>query len=60
VYGVESICAVLSEHGIQIAPRTYRKARLRPPSLRDVDDAILEHALRELDGKPEQMYDAAR
>ena len=26
-----SICAVLSEHGVTIAPRTYRKARYRPP-----------------------------
>ena len=30
VYGVESICRALSEHGVQIAPRTYRKARRRP------------------------------
>lgn len=56
VYGVESICDVLTEHGIQIAPRTYRKARRRPPSARDVTDAYLENALRDLQGKPEQMY----
>jgi putative transposase len=47
---------VLTEHGIQIAPRTYRKARRRPPSARDVTDAYLENALRELRGTPEQMY----
>ncbi|MEU4455596.1 DDE-type integrase/transposase/recombinase, partial [Nocardioides sp. NPDC023903] len=56
VRGVESICRVLTEHGIQIAPRTYRKARFRPPSARDVADANLEHALRGLVGSPEQMY----
>lgn len=56
VYGVESICAVLAEHGIQIAPRTYRKARRRPPSARDISDAHLEHALRALSGTPEEMY----
>lgn len=44
VYGVESICRALSTHGVQIAPRTYRKARSRPPSARDVADAHLENA----------------
>ncbi|WP_143466745.1 IS3 family transposase [Lentzea kentuckyensis] len=56
VYGVQSICDVLTEHGIQIAPRTYRKARRRPPSAQDVTDAYVENALRDLRGKPEQMY----
>ncbi|MFE9789967.1 DDE-type integrase/transposase/recombinase [Nocardia salmonicida] len=36
--------------------RTYRKARFRPPSARDVADANLEHALRGLADSPEQMY----
>jgi putative transposase len=56
VYGVESISAVLTEHGVTIAPRTYRKARYRPPSDRDLADAYLEHALRELSGQPEEIY----
>ncbi|WP_338760892.1 hypothetical protein V7968_32600 [Nocardia vulneris] len=56
VYGVESICAALTEHGVEIAPRTYRKARFRPPAARDVADAYLENALRDLQGSPEQMY----
>ncbi len=47
---------MLTEHGIQIAPRTYRKARRRPPSAQDVTDAYVENALRDLRGKPEQMY----
>lgn len=56
VYGVESICSVLTEHGVTIAPRTYRKARHRPPSDRDLADAYLEHALRGLAGQPEEIY----
>ncbi|ONI71206.1 hypothetical protein ALI144C_52835 [Actinosynnema sp. ALI-1.44] len=50
------MCHALTEHGIQIAPRTYRKARHRPPSARDVADAHVENVLRNLSGKPEQMY----
>lgn len=56
MYGVESICTVLTEHGVTIAPRTYRKARHRPPSDRDLADAYLEHALRGLAGQPEEIY----
>ncbi|MEV6432974.1 IS3 family transposase [Nocardia sp. NPDC051463] len=56
VYGVESVCRALSAHGIQIAPRTYRKARRRPPSARDIADAHVENALRDLAGQPEEMY----
>ncbi|MEU4429538.1 IS3 family transposase [Nocardia rhamnosiphila] len=56
VYGVESICRALSAHGVQIAPRTYRKARRRPASARDVSDARVENALRDLQNTPEAMY----
>ncbi|MGW5441650.1 IS3 family transposase [Nocardia asteroides] len=56
VYGVESICRALSAHGVQIAPRTYRKARCRPPAARDIADAYVENTLRDLQGAPEQMY----
>ena len=37
--GVEPICAVLSEHGVKIAPSTYYEARNRPPSKRSLRDA---------------------
>ena len=37
-WGVESICAVLSEHGTQIAPSTYYEAVRRPVSKRAVRD----------------------
>ncbi|MGX1810884.1 IS3 family transposase [Nocardia sp. NPDC055321] len=56
VFGVESICRALVAHGIQIAPRTYRKARRRPASARDIADAHVENALRDLTGQAEQMY----
>ncbi|MGY1948307.1 IS3 family transposase [Nocardia asiatica] len=50
------MCRALSAHGVQIAPRTYRKARRRPASARDVADAAVENTLRGLDGAPEQLY----
>ena len=37
-FGVEPICRVLTEHGVQIAPSTYYAARNRPPSARAVRD----------------------
>jgi putative transposase len=40
-FGVEPICAVLSEHGAPIAPSTYYDARHRPPSKRQLRDAEL-------------------
>ena len=40
-WGVESICAVLSEHGARIAPSTYYEAKTRQPSRRDLRDEHL-------------------
>lgn len=39
--GVEPICAVLKEAGVQIAPSGYYASKTRPPSARDVRDAGL-------------------
>ncbi|WP_370542097.1 IS3 family transposase [Amycolatopsis sp. FDAARGOS 1241] len=39
--GVESICAVLNDAGVRIAPRTYWAAKKRTPSKRAVRDAEL-------------------
>jgi putative transposase len=39
--GVEPICAVLKDAGVQIAPSTYYGARNRPPSARAVRDTEL-------------------
>lgn len=46
-WGVEPICAVLSEHGVKIAPSTYYEWKDRLPSRRDQRDAVLvEHITR--------------
>ena len=39
--GVEPICQVLRDAGVQIAPSTYYAAKARPPSARAVRDATL-------------------
>lgn len=46
--GVEPICRVLSEHGLQIAPSTYYATKNRPPSARAQRDAALGPVLRGL------------
>ena len=46
-WGVEPICAVLSEHGVKIAPSTYYEWRDKLPSKRDERDVVLlEHIRR--------------
>lgn len=55
--GVESICQVLREQGLAVAPRTYRAWKLRAPSARTHSDAQLTDALRRVktggpDGRP--------
>jgi len=40
-FGVEPICRVLTEHGVQIAPSTYRAAVQAPVSASDLADAYL-------------------
>jgi putative transposase len=50
VHGVEPICRVLTEHGVEIAPSTYYGARARAPSkraLRDAEVTVLIAAARE-------------
>jgi putative transposase len=44
-WGVESICAVLSEHGTPIAPSTYYEAAGRAPSKRALRDGDLKVAI---------------
>lgn len=46
--GVESICRVLREQGLRVAPRTYRAWKTDPPSARTVDDAAVVDTLRHL------------
>ncbi|WP_419838162.1 hypothetical protein [Candidatus Poriferisodalis sp.] len=40
-FGVEPICAVLTEHGVGIAPSAYYAAKTRPPSARALRDGWL-------------------
>ncbi len=44
-FGVEPICAVLSEHGCPIAPSTYYQRRRAPVSDAELEDAYLANAL---------------
>ena len=44
-FGVEPICAVLSEHGLQIAPSTYYARRQTPVTAAELEQAYLVNAL---------------
>jgi transposase InsO family protein len=55
-FGVESICRVLSEQGVQVAPRTYRNWKSAVPSARTISDAHVTDALRATIGTPEGLY----
>jgi putative transposase len=44
-FGVEPICRVLAEHGVPIAPSSYRAAKARPPSPRALADAALSEVI---------------
>jgi putative transposase len=46
--GVEPICAVLRNAGIQVAPSSYYAAKARPPSARTIRDGELRPILRRL------------
>jgi len=45
-WGVEPICAVLTEHGLPIAPSTYYEHVAKPPSDHDRRDALLINEIR--------------
>jgi putative transposase len=47
-HAVESICRVLREQGCQVAARTYRAWRTRPPAARTVSDAHVVDAVGDL------------
>ena len=57
-HAVESICRVLTEHGCQVAARTYRawKQANRPIAARTVSDAVITDALLAARGTPEGLY----
>jgi putative transposase len=51
--GVEPICVVLREAGVQIAPSTYYAAKTRPRSARAIRDAELVEDIRGYQGRPQ-------
>ena len=55
-FGVEPICRVLSEHGMQIAPSTYYAALARRVSAADLADAYLVNALVDLFRANRRVY----
>ncbi|TXH24206.1 MAG: IS3 family transposase [Mycobacterium sp.] len=66
-FGVASICRVLSEHGCQIAPRTFYAWLTRPPSARALWDTVITQVLagyyepdRAGRRKPESLYGAVK
>ena len=60
-FAVESICAVRTEQGCQVAARTYRaRNRGLPPTARTVSDAHVVNALRSTVGQPESLYGRRR
>ena len=47
-FGVESICAVLSEHDMKIAPGTYYKWLARPVRRAELEEACLVNEIVDL------------
>lgn len=59
-FGVEPICAVLSEHGVTIAPSTYYERRLRPITDAELEQAYLVNALVTLHAENWGVYGARK
>jgi putative transposase len=59
-WGVESICRVLCQQGIKIAPATYHAARTRPPSARAVRDEELKPVIAKVHADNYGVYGARK
>jgi putative transposase len=59
-FGVEPICAVLSEHGLPIAPSTYYARRARAVTDAQLEDAYLANALVTLWAENWRVYGARK
>jgi putative transposase len=55
-FGVEPICAVLSEHGMKIAPGTYYKSRTCPVRPAELEEAYLVNAIVDLYRRNKSVY----
>jgi putative transposase len=60
VFGVEPVCRVLSEHGLQIAPGTYYAARSRPAPARTVRGEQLKAEIRRVWTSNYEVYGAQK
>jgi putative transposase len=60
VFGVEPVCRVLCEHGLQIAPSTYYAARSRQASARAVRDEQLIAEIRRVWTSNFEVYGAEK
>jgi putative transposase len=60
VFGVEPVCRVLCEHGLQIAPSTYYAARSRQASARAVRDERLIAEIRRVWTSNFEVYGAEK
>jgi putative transposase len=59
-WGVESICRVLCQQGIQIAPATYWAAKSRPPAPRTVRDEALKAVISQVYAENYAVYGARK
>jgi putative transposase len=59
-WGVETICRVLSDQGMQIAPATYYAAKSRPASARAVRDGELKAVIAEVHEENYGVYGARK
>ena len=59
-FGVEPICAVLTEHGTRIAPSTYYATKTRPPSARCRRDEVLRALISRVHADNYGVYGAVK
>ena len=59
-WGVESICRVLTQQDLAIAPATYYAAKTRPPSPRSVRDKELKTSIVEVNKANYEVYGAVK
>jgi putative transposase len=59
-WGVESICAVLSEHGVKIAPSTYYETVARRPGRREIRDEDLKPQIQRVHEQNFAVYGARK
>ncbi len=59
-WGVEPICAVLTEHGLKIAPSTYYEYVAKQPTSRDRRDAMLVNEIRRIHTENYGVYGARK